>query len=334
MPVSNESWQTLSEGFPSGLVTNNPTTALSPNQTPDCINIDITKEGYLSQGSTPTTTSYSLEKVNADIGTCFWMYNRLWQIDEDTILYGSPDYTAVYFAQGIGEIEIPRCSGTITRLTPLGQTSMCVVWSDGMQIIYNAADQNGNFTLGPYIKVEATVCLFLDGLVYFANSDGLFSVNNSGEITELSIPIRDTFVAGSTIEANFKSKYIKTGDFVYDVNTKKFFKYSDDDFYFISNAFRSKDGNPISVSAVAFELDFTADNGTIVFKTKMEDRDWSQEYYIDFPYERGTQERVMAHIDADTGRSFQVKITSLSSTLKLKRIQILTEGYTQESSDQ
>ena len=78
----------------------------------------------------------------------------------------------------------------------------------------------------------------------------------------------------------------------------------------------------------------TTANAELKFKTQVEERGYGLEETISIESQgRGTEQSAQKQINVDTGATFQLKITSLPSTIKLTSIWIYVEGYVPESRD-
>ena len=334
MPLQDWKWLVLDEAFPGGLVTNLPATALKPGQTPNAYNLDPTALGYMETATQPSCDSPYEEVYTIDGTEYKWLYSRLWRFSGTELIYNAPWYVSSYFAQNNGSLELNQLDADILDTIPLGQDKIAVFSTSGGVIISNANSQDARFDVSQLIEnvsiSESGRALMMYGTVYYSNSNGFYSINQNLEVTELSIPIRDDISAGA-LTADFNKKLINIGTaWTFDVVSNKFFRYGDSMLY-DTRELRSSDGAPISVNEVGFELTNSTEETTLTFQVKYESRDWSTEYQINMPYERGYQERVSLQIEPDTGRSFQLRLVGLPAGIKIKRIFASVSGYTEES---
>jgi len=339
MPATEpRSWEVLADKLPPDIVTNLPATALSTGQTPDATGMNCLSEGYIHVGVIPTATTRIVKTYTIGSDTYELHYNRLWRLSTNTIIWNAPEYTTVYLPQGKGSFTFSEDSQTIIKMMPIGAAGLIFFKSTGAYILQNAADPDANWSFSDLIQEAnistATHCVELDGLVYFANNSGLYSIDVSGKVTDLSYQYRANITAAA-VTAQYEDKLIIIGDtHAYNTKSKKIFKYSGSTFEFVSRSLQSADGNQFSVDDVIFEIYRSATSDkTLKFITRVEARDWSKEYELLVPYKRGSHENVHWPISADTGRSFQLKITSLDSTIKIKRILVRVSHYSAESRD-
>jgi len=340
--LSKDRWFVLAGGFPPTLNTNAPQTELKPNETPSCTGISPTAEGYIAGSAIPSGTTRVAKTYSVGGGTYNWYYERLWKINTTTLEYGAPDYTATYYRQGPGEIALPDDSNSNLVFLPIGETGLIVFRASGAYIIPNANDREGKFQWTELIQeakiADATHAVELDGIVYFCNTNGVFKVAVTGQMDEISFPIRGS-VTPAAIVADYKNKLLIIGTtHVYDVNMKRWFAYSGSDFVFQTRRMRSANSEPFAVDMVGFE--FVWVSGTAVdtlvqiqYQTQVEDRNINDTNELNFLYDRGRE--VFAHqaIKPDMGRDFMVKVTTLPSELKLKRILIRADSYSAESKE-
>ena len=332
------SWVNLAGGTP-GYVTNRPETVLSAEETPSATGLDITVPGYIKTGTIPTGTARVAKSYAIGTDTYYLHYRRLWRTNGTQIIYGAPDYTAVYLPQGRGWIDKNETTNAFKTFLPIGDNGLIFFKTDGAYIMPNASAMSANFEMSDLIQeahiATATYACELDGIVYFANSDGLFSIDAGGKVTELSEPIRGNITAAA-ITADYEQKYIIVGNaMVYSVNDKKFLKYSGSTFLFESRKLHNKDNTILAVSMIDFEYDKTSTaQGNIIFQVQASERGYgAQTYTLPVRNVRGEEEHVHMTVPPENGLSWQLKITALPSNLKIKNIWVRAKGYTQESMD-
>lgn len=342
--LSQDKWSLLGDAFPPTLATNAPEVTLKPNETPNATGLSVTSEGYIAAGTIPTGTTRVAKTYVIGSTTYNWYYNRLWLASSGNLVVGAPDYTAIYYKQKQGGIDFPDDTSNIIVFHPVGQTGLLVFKSTGAYLIPNANDRAGGFLSNGTTEFiqEAKIStaghsVELDGVVYFCNTSGVYSVDGNGIVKEISFPIRGT-ITPAAITADYRNKLLVIGaTHCYDVNNKRWFKYSGSTFVYESPRIRQDDGSPLTVDRVAFEVLFasgTAEDtlANIAFQTKIEDREWSTEQTIDVPYTRASQVFADADLqEADTGRDFKLRINSMSSSLSVKRILIRSDRMSAES---
>jgi len=358
MPAGKRSWRVLAEGFPPSLVTNADQTALEPNQTPNATGLDVDEETFLKKNTTVPTTGtrvvreYSAVADGAGVTATYELhYKRLWRISTAELIYGAPNnQVGLYLPQGSGSIQFDDNTAAILKFLPIGQTGLVVMKAAGSYIIQAANNEQGRFEITEFIEEAkistATHCIELDGLVYFCNSDGLFSIDIAGKVEELSFPIRGD-ITPAAVTADYKNKYIKvasTDPLVFDVNTKRWFKYtSASAFTYETRQMRSLDrgGNemPFSVDDVAFQVKWAAGTkpGKVVnlpFQVQVEDRGWSTIQKINAKYSRRQEARIHKRPSVrDTGRNFKVRLTNIPAELSIVRIWVFSDALMPEARD-
>jgi len=99
---------------------------------------------------------------------------------------------------------------------------------------------------------------------------------------------------------------------------------------------RGDQGNPFTVSRVAFEIEHLAadTDGRIVFATQFDSRGWNDSQTLDVLYERGSTEREHIVLDVqENARAFRMRITTLTG-LAIRRIYVNSADFTQNSFDE
>jgi len=335
-------WITLAEGFPCGLVTNRPPQDLSENQSPAATNLDATDEGFLKVGTIPTADTRVVKtyEIGDPAVTYEWHYGRLWRLDttSDSIVYGAPEYTAVYFRQGPGEIPLPHDAQDPLKMLEIGVGGLIVFKSTGAYILRNASDRGGRFDMSEMIQAAYvstdTHAVSWNGDVYFANAEGFFSINANGQVKELSIPLRGSLPTAAAVKVDYATGRFTIGStHCYDAPADRWLQYGDD-FLFTSRTMRGDDGEPFCVERVAFEYENSdADYQEVEFQTQIEERGWSDTEKAELVYERGTHRRVeLALQQQDKGREWKMKITSLPSSVKISKILVYADMRYDENS--
>lgn len=345
MPVGQWTWVTLAEGFPPSLVTNRPKTQLEPNQTPYAVGLSISDEGFIVGGTIPTATTRIVKSYTIGSDTYEWHYHRLWRLNASSSIvhYGAPVYTATYYRQGRGEIDFNEDTPVFLKMLPIGQTGMIFLKSTGAFIVPNAADEQANFIYSDLIQEAkistATHAIELDGIVYVANTSGVYAIDINANVTEISEPIRGQ-ITPAAITADYRNKYVIVGtSYVYDVNYKRWLYYSGSTFQYDSPRLRaSEQTTPLAVRDIAFDFDWASgvDDETLVsleFAYQTEDRGWSETQGLNVRKTREQHVHVHQRIAPDSGREWQMRVVTLPSQLKLKRIAAEVQGFTAESRD-
>ncbi len=332
------SWVKLTGDTP-GYVTNVPETLLDETQTPNATGLDMTTPGYLKSGTIPTGTARIAKTYTVGATVYNLYYRRLWRTTGSQIIYGAPDYTAVYLPQGRGWIDKNESTNDFITFLPIGNNGLIFFKTDGAYIMSNADSESANFSMSDFIQ-EAHIATTgyaceLDGVVYFANSDGFFAIDAAGSVVELSEPIRGNITA-ATITADYESKYLMIGTaMAYRVTDKKFFKYSGSTFLYESRKLHNRDNSILAVSSIDFEFDKTSTTqGNITLQINTAERGYGNKTYT-LPVRpvRGDEEHASINVPAENGLSWQMKITALPSNLKIKNIWARVKNYTPESRD-
>jgi len=344
VPLSDQNWAVLADSFPPTLVTNTPKTRLEPGQTPNATGLKVTDEGYLLNAAIPSMSTRVLKTYTIGGDTWEWHYNRIWRISGTQLLYGAPEYTAIRFKQGIGHLDMQDDAETPVKIMEIGNDGLVVFKTTGAYIVSNAADHGGNFVLSDFLQ-EAKIAdgdhvMELDGIVYYCNVDGVFTLNSQGQVEEISFPIRGS-VTPAAVAVDYKNKLIRIGNtHIFDVRNNKWFTYNSSSssvFVYDTPKIKSGAGEPFVVQALLLEFDWaTGDTSAKVqIQYKVEDRDFSEVYDLSFDGDdRGDQEGFLHVLEQpDTGRSFQLRVVSLPTNVKLKRIQMRSDEFTQESRD-
>lgn len=322
-----------------GLVTNTPSSALSEDQVPDATGLDMTVPGYLKSGTQPTATTLVQKTYTIGANTYYLHYRRLWRGASTQIIFGAPEYTSVYYPQGKGWIDCTDDSESVmARPVPIGTSGLIFFKTTGAYILPSADNLGGNFG-NPIFTQEVVIsdnsyACELDGLVYFVNTNGLFTVDVQGNVKEISLPI-DGSVTPAAITVDYANKYVNIGSALsYRVSDGKFFKYSGSTFALYSRKLHNRDNTVLTVSEVDFEFDKSSTaSGDIKFKYQTEERGYSLEQTLPVNNVRTQKEHAHIKIPPDTGISWQLQLTAIPSNLKIKAIWVQVEGYTQESRD-
>ena len=351
MPVDKQEWTRLAGPFPASLVTNRPEEQLKPNETPNATGLSVTDEGYLVKGTQPAGTARTV-KTYADVvtpdglvtpaakATYEWHYKRLWRLDTSTAIlhYGAPRYTNAYYRQGAGQIDFNEDGTTkFLKMLPIGESGLILLKTTGAYIIPNAAGLDGNFSATDFkqeIKIAgATHAVELDGTVYIVNATGVFAINGNGNTEEISYPLRGDLPAVGALTVDYEKKLLNiAATHTYDVNNKRWFKYSGSTFVYETRRI-SGNGKPGSVDRIGFEFDRTnTADAEMRINFKYDDREWEDsDIKVLMPHQRGTEAWVQVSAGRGTGTSFKLKITSMPTNIKIKGIWVSQTIYTEES---
>jgi len=139
-------WLQISGEFPPTLVTNKPSRKLEMGETPNCTGVSATDEGFMQTGTIPTVDTRTVRTYTISGTDYEWHFNRLWRFTLSQVIYGAPDYTDVYYAQGPGYFDLNELDGTtdpILKMLPLGGKDMAFMRAGGTSFIINANDVFG-----------------------------------------------------------------------------------------------------------------------------------------------------------------------------------------------
>lgn len=339
---SDYTWVKLSDELPPTLNSRAPASDLTEGETPLAYGIDANRSGKLMEGSCPTGTA-AIVKTYTVSSAYEWHFNRLWRISSTQLIYGAPEYTTAYYPQGLGHLDFNEDSNSLIKMLPVGD-SMMVFKSTGAYIIPNATDHDARFFHSDIIQdayiSTATHAVSLGGLAFVSNANGLFAISPSGEVTEITLPVRGGSVFVSTpLTADYSLKFIigNASKYCYDMVAKKLFDYNTSGFLYTTKTLkmnrRESYGNPFTISRVAFEIEHTtADtDGQLTFQTQMDDRGWNAPQIIDCYYDRDGTERVQVDLDAQENcRAFRLKLTDLTG-LAIRKIYANSSDFTQNS---
>jgi len=343
MPEFVNGYVTLAGEFPPSLNTEEDPTRLKPFESPDCYGVDIAKDGRLKTGSAPTGTARTSPAGTGGYTAWSWYYNRLWSASGAVLTFGSPDYRNVYYRQGLGEIN---AAATIITFMPCFGSSMWVATASGSQIITNVDRTNGDFEAQQFyqeLSVPVAGCaLTVGGIPIVLNANGIFSLAQNGEVAELTRAVRNSlggfaYSASATdgIRADYEKKRVVGYDgavakCVIDVPSGKLLDYTTSGFRFTTRTLAQVPSyRPFKVHNIALLVEHAdTAGGTVEWETKIEDSDWFTEDPIEIQAWEGQYSRIEAPINREsvTGHRFAVRLTSLSSNIYIREIQVNVEG--------
>ena len=331
----------LASGFPASLNTEDDPTTLKPYESPACYGISCTSEGRLRSGSIITGTARSAPTKTVSGSTYSWYYNRLWSAGTTTLSWGAPYYDDVYFAHGLGKYQFGD-GATLLGIMPALQNQMWVVTSTGSYFISNARSMaEEDFEPSQYVqelKAPAlTNALTLNGMPIVSNASGVFMWDGNS-LKELTKAVRTTL--GSFTTANITADYafnriVGASKFVIDLNNGKLFDYGTSGFLYTTRTMAQPKGYaPFTVNSIilTFELS-SGTSGTIGWQSKAEDGDWYTESDIEITDGGNTTSRVEAMMENPerTAHKMAFRLTSLSSNISIKTIQVNVVGMAVEA---
>jgi len=328
-------WIKLSGDFPPSLNNSDDSIRLKPGESPSVYGVDPDADGLLKSGSVPTGTARTAPVGTGGYTAWNYYYDRLWLATGSNLKMGAPHYRNTYLRQGSSRFDV---DATIVTFMPCLEASLWIATGSGSQFLQRVNDGRAYYELTPMRQelwvAAANRCITLDGKPFVCNSSGVFSYNGD-ETKEWTAAVRDSLgsFANQPILAEYSKKYIiGTSKFVIDTNNGKLFDFGTAGFRFTSRTLTSEgEFNPFEVISIAFILSQTGDGGTISWQTKMEDNDWTDEDDIEVEAEQEQYTR----IERETGqtsrmcRRFAMRITSLSSNISIREIQVNVSNMAQ-----
>lgn len=331
-------WLPLATRFPATLNSETGADQLKDGETPDAWNMDIDHPGILALGTLPTGTDRVIKTYTVSAATYTWYYQRLWRISTNTLLYGYPEYTAVYLPHDI-PLAFNEDSQSLVTFFPFRGGDMFVAKSTGGYLIPNAIGRDGGFKhsdINPALGIAAsTQAQELDGVAYISTANGLFMWDAQG-VKEISLPFRTVFsrFASDTLKRDETKRRIIGTKCVYDPARDGFYDYSQTGFRFTTRAVNSKATNraaesPFAVTKIGlFYGNTTEGDHSLKFQVKR-DLDWEDEQEQQIVWSSDARKWVEITLNqAISARSFQMRITDLSAGLNINSINILTDMHT------
>ena len=335
----NDQWAILADNFPPRLAINKPASACDAGETPAATNLEPAAEGFLLKGSQPAGTARTV-KTFTIAGTAWeWHFNRLWRLDDAApiVYYGAPRYTDLILAQDSGSMTFNEDSASpFIAMLPVGEAGLLAMKAAGSYIIERANTNREEFIHTDFIQeahiADATHAVELNGLVYFVNTSGVFTIDVQGQIEDLTRDLRGGLPTPAALTCDYDRKYVNVGEtHTYDVAGKRWFQYADT-FGYTSRELVSQAGEPFAVRQVMFDILRTGDDvGEIDFLYRVDDRDWFDASATTVN-DRGQQRAAFCDIQGENGRAFQLRINDMPEWLKIKRIMVLVNGpFVQEA---
>ena len=330
-----DGWLVLAGEFPPSVNTDDDDTKLKPFESPECYGVDMTIDGRLKTGTIPTGTARSSPTKTVGAVTYSWYYKRLWLATTTTLSYGAPEYDDAFFPQDLGKFTF---DASIVTFMPVLERDLWVATATGSIMLRGTNDPRSFFDPGRFVQemdvAAANRALSLDGIPFASTATGVFSWdgNNTKEWTR---NVRDSLgsFGAVAITANYDKKYIiGTAKFAIDTSNGKLFDYGTSGFRFTSRTLAQPNQyNPFQVGAVGFVIERAdASDGTIKWQTKFEDNDWFDEDDIRILDDKTRVQRDLEN-RIGAARKFAVRITSLSSNIYIREVQVVVSGLAQEA---
>ena len=322
-------WYELAGKFPPSVNNYADASTLKPFESPACYGVDCDEIGYLKTGSIPSAVTKVSRTITIGSDTYTWWYNRMWKASGNNMIWGPPEYDDFYIPHDVGKL---RADASIVTFIPFAGSALGVVTATGTNVIRNAADPSGSFQFDHFVQDlyadSTTKVAVVDNTLFVSNAGGLFSYDGRS-VKEWTLPARGTIANFSdvAIGANYIRKWIiGTSKFVVDLNSEKLFDYATAGFLFTTRTLQQPPfASPFKVERVAFVYD-RADtaNSTISWESKANDEAWFTEEDIVITSEDGMSARreVMLANNITNAQKYAIRITALSSNLKIKSIEM------------
>jgi len=336
--------------LPPGINTAMPASGLETDQSPDCYGLDLSVDGKIGIGTIPTGTTRIAKTVTVNTSSlnggtavpCQLYYGRLWNITgltnsgtSTTLKIGAPDYDDVWQQQST-DFSFAEDAQPILGIIPLGQGSMAVIKSTASYVVENVYDPRGTqyFRRSDMIQEMYAASINhvteLDGVLYVSNANGLIAYEN-GRTTDLTAPVRDskTGYVSLTLKADYiKKRIIASTDgsigFVYDVPSKKLFKYSGSSFRYTSPRFHHPMWHEVAVDGLVFVIEHgDTTDGWLTYQYRYENEEWSDTAEVSLEYGVGNDVVVIEGLaDGRRAYHFQIRITALSANKRIDEIRV------------
>lgn len=322
--------------FPPGLNTTFQPYELRADETSDGYGYDLTKDGVLAKGTVPSGTSRVQDSSTVSGYTCYWHYSRLWRIDGTNLHYYAPDYKDVLVKQRISKIPFDEDTNPILAIVPVEPDSMCVAKLTGSYMIGNCADSRALFQRSDIIQelsvTNASNIIELDGIVFVSNGSGLIGYKG-GKTFEASRTIRNSLssLTHLALTADYDNKWVIGGSsMVYDMESKKIFKYSGTDFRFTTRQFHLPNWAAFAPGRIIFVVKHDdTEMGSLKYQSKYDDDAWGVEHTVRIEYGEGEYTLVREDL-AEPRRMtqrFQLRITALSANKYIREIRFDQEQF-------
>ncbi len=339
----------IASQFPPTLNKDADPTLIGNGESPDAYGVDWNSDDVLTPGTIPTGTARSAPMGTGSYTAYNWYYNRLWHInaaDASVLNVGAPEYRHEFYDQDTGD---RNANATILTFMPMLQDSMLMCTATGSHMMQNCRDPRGFFWVGEFEQrfyaEAANRVTVLQGIPYACNADGLFRWNGQA-VDEVTRPVRNDLApfAEQAILADYdKNLIIGTDAFVYDADKNKLFDYSTSGFRFttrtLSQPASDKGGKqPFEVAGVIFLFDqLVTTRQTISWQTRFDavdlqsggDSKWFDENdirVVDAP----KRLEVPVNNPLRSGREFTIRLTGMDSSVRIREIQVIVKGYSQE----
>jgi hypothetical protein len=331
---------TLSGNFPPTLNKDQDRTKLEVNESPDCYGADWDVEGILKTGTIPTGTARVAPVGTGSYTSYNWYYNRLMKVNGSNAAQldiGSPEYRAEFYDQDVGSRTV---WANIVTFMPVLQDSLLIATATGSHLMENMRDPRGFFWLGDFeqsfFAEVANRVTTLRGIPFVCNATGIYSWDGR-EVTEWTRAIRNNIApfSATAITCDYDERLvIGTDAFVLDTSNGRLFDYSTSGFRFTSRTLTQPviEGlQPYTVSGVTFLLDVTA-SGTqkIEWESKLDNGNWFTEPDIKIGQKEKQITKVLSN-QARKCRECTLRITSMTSGVRIREIQLMVEGLAQEA---
>jgi len=331
-------WVQLAGDFPPSVNNTDDPSKIKPFESPSCYGVDCTKDGYLKTGTIPSSVNAVVTTKTVHGVARLWYYNRLWNFSGMVLTFGAPDYDDFYYAQAMGKL---KAYANIITILPCFNTDVVVITATGSHMVQQTVDARGWYEFAEFLQDfytdSSTKAVIMNATPYVANTRGVFSYDGQ-KINEWTRPVR--YSLGSfqdvAIAADYTRRFIiGTAKFAIDTEKNKLFDYGTAGFLFTSKTLMGEGGRPFEFDNVGFQIEHAdGANGTIEWQVKVEDGDWVDQDDIEcIAGEQGSQSFIQVPvIGVNTAcHKMTVRLTSLSSNIYIRDINVCVRGLAQEA---
>jgi len=274
----------------------------------------------------------------------YWHYNRLWNITGRVpsgtatyLRFGAVKYKDVFVPQRDGRWDFDEDSEVIVALLPVQPDSLIIAKASGSYFMRNLSDTRAFFQRSDIVQSlrcdASDQIIEVGGVPMVTNSDGLIGYVEGGA-AELSRKIRPDAndLSALSLTADFEKRWVILGtSHVYDMAAQKWFKWSGSNFLWTSRAYHTPLYDPWKADALTFVVEFTdTNNAWFDYDTKYENDVWRTQTRERVPF---TQEEYTRHIlhfndGGKTCQRFQIRLTNMSSNIRIKEIYVNVDEKT------
>ena len=334
--------------FPPRLNTDDDAWTLKPNESPACYGVDLDAAGFLKTGSVPTGDTaiartyegVKLYGVGDATATYTLYHNRLWLRTGAKLYYGAPEYTDKYVPDGLGYVEFKQDSSFSDHyktFLPISGGGIAVLTTHGA---YPVTPARGGFDIGTVqqaLAVAGSTYATHDGAgtIYVSNTGGVWAWDGR-EVRELTRAVRNslgTFGTATALTMDYdRRRVIGTSKFVVDLPSGALFDYGTSGFLWTSRTMAGRE--QFSPERIIFMVEHSGtSDGSVGLAWEIEEEGWSNVDTVDLKYRGRKYSRVeyTGRLPAARCHKFRIRLTSLSSTVKIREVRMVGDfaGVTQ-----